>query len=117
MVRKGGTLRPPDDPSDFLKVAPELRKLVQVEPVFLLNKDSTDMNPDDWIDIANAIHERLDQGYEGFVVAHGTDTMHFTASALAFACGPNLGLPIVLTGAQTIPEVPHGDARVNLLRA
>ncbi|MEM7717653.1 MAG: asparaginase domain-containing protein, partial [Pseudomonadota bacterium] len=55
--------------------------------------------------------------YYGFVVAHGTDTMHFTAAALSFALGRNLNVPVVLTGAQTVPTVLHGDARVNLLRA
>jgi|GEM_PF-3127294 len=69
--------------------------------------------------MAQAIYERLDQGYRGFVIAHGTDTMDFSASALAFAFGDRLNLPIVFTGAQTTPEVVHGgdDARVNLLRA
>jgi L-asparaginase len=43
--------------------------------------------------------------------------MHFSASAVALALGRNLNFPVVFTGAQTIPDIKHGDARVNLLRA
>lgn len=75
------------------------------------------MSPKDWTLMAQAIYDRLDQGFDGFVIAHGTDTMHFSSSALAFAFGDQLNVPIVFTGAQTTPEVAHGDARVNLLRA
>jgi L-asparaginase len=119
-----GVLQPPDNPDDFLKVAPELDKIVDFEFVTLrnsdgtpLNKDSTDMIPDDWVAMAKAVHDRRNRGFDGFVIAHGTDTMHFSASALAFAFGPNLSFPIVFTGAQTMPLVAHGDARVNLVRA
>lgn len=118
MVRNArGELRPPDDPSDFLRVAPELDEIVSYEFVPLLNKDSTNVVPSDWVKMAQAIYKRRNDGYDGFVIVHGTDTMHFSASAVAFALGPALPVPVVFTGAQTIPEVPHGDARVNLLRA
>ncbi len=117
MVEEDGVLRPPDNPEDFLDMAPELRGFVDVDTCFPMNKDSTNMNPRDWERIAREIHKRRNDGYQGFVVAHGTDTMHFTASALAFAFGPNLNFPIVLTGAQTHPQVLHGDARINLIRA
>jgi L-asparaginase type I len=118
MVRdRRGELRPPDDPSDFLRVAPELDEIVSYEFVPLLNKDSTNIVPADWVKIARAIYKRRNDGNDGFVVVHGTDTMHFSAAAVAFALGPALPVPVVFTGAQTIPEIPHGDARVNLLRA
>jgi L-asparaginase len=112
-----GTLRPPSDPKAFLKLAPELKDIVDFDFVPLLNKDSTNMIPSDWTLMANAVYERRNDGYTGFVIAHGTDTMHFSASALAFALGPGLNFPVVFTGAQTTPDVPHGDARINLLRA
>lgn len=111
------TLRPPDNPEDFLNVAPELGSVVAFDFVPLMNKDSTNINPLDWTAMARAVYDRRDNGYDGFVVAHGTDTMHFSAAALAFSLGSNLNFPVVFTGAQTIPAVSHGDARVNLLRA
>lgn len=113
-----GELRPPRNPMDFLKLAPELGDLVEFDFVPLMNKDSTNIIPDDWSEIAAAIAERISLGqYDGFVIAHGTDTMHFTASAVAFALGDSLNVPVVFTGAQTVPMVRHGDARINLLRA
>jgi L-asparaginase type I len=119
-IRGKEVLRPPKDTEDFLtltRTEDEARRIADIHYVPLMNKDSTNMVPDDWTTIASAINDRMNDGFDGFVVAHGTDTMHFTSSALAFAFGPNLNLPIVLTGAQTIPDVPYGDARVNLLRA
>lgn len=114
---KTGTLRPPKDPDSFKEIVPELTALARFDFVSLMNKDSTNMNPGDWKEIAQAIYDRRDKRYDGFVIAHGTDTMHFSASAVAFALGINLDFPVVFTGAQTAPDVYHGDARVNLLRA
>lgn len=111
-----GVLCPPENPEDFLELAPEL-DISEFDFVPLLNKDSTNIIPEDWTRIAEAVYERRADGYIGFVVAHGTDTMHFSASAVALALSRNLNFPVVFTGAQTAPDVHHGDARVNLLRA
>lgn len=118
MVRdERGDLVPPRVPTDFLAMAPELEDIAEIEVAVLMNKDSTNIVPEDWTTIAEAIYARRHDGYSGFIVAHGTDTMHFSASAVSLALGPNLPFPVVFTGAQTIPQVAHGDARVNLLRA
>jgi L-asparaginase len=119
MIREGDILKPPQDPSNFYKIAPELSSIAQIDFVPVLNKDSTNMNPSDWTSMANAVYDGMgpEYGYAGFVIAHGTDTMHFSASALAFAFGPNLNVPVVFTGAQTDASVLHGDARINLIRA
>lgn len=114
---ENGVKRPPTNPGDFLRVAPELPTITEFEFQTLLNKDSTNMVPSDWTTMARAIYDRRNDGYDGFVVAHGTDTMHFSSSAVAFALGPTLNFPVVFTGAQTIPAIQHGDARINLLRA
>lgn len=118
MVRdERGDLIPPRVPTDFLSMAPELRDVADIDVAVLMNKDSTNIVPEDWTTMAEAIYRRRNDGYAGFIVAHGTDTMHFSASAVSLALGPDLPFPVVFTGAQTIPEVAHGDARVNLLRA
>lgn len=117
MKKVEGVLKPPDTADDFLEIAPELETFVDVELVQLLNKDSTNINTDDWIKIAKAIYDRRDDGFKGIIVAHGTDTMHFSSSAIAFALGKNLNFPVVFTGAQTIPSIPGGDARRNLVNA
>ena len=43
--------------------------------------DSSDMHPDNWVEMARAIETNYEK-YDGFVVLHGTDTMAYTASAL-----------------------------------
>ena len=48
-----------------------------------MNIDSTNMNPELMMNIAKAIKEYRDN-YDGFVVAHGTDTMGYTAAALVY---------------------------------
>jgi L-asparaginase len=119
MVREDGVLRPPADPAELLEIAPEMGRIADVSTVSLLNKDSVNMTPADWTALARAIHDRLgpEHGFDGFVVTHGTDTMQYTAAALAFALGPELAVPVVLTGSQTDASSLHGDARSNLLRA
>lgn len=114
---ENGDLAPPKDPGDFLKIAPEINDFAEIDFVPLMNKDSTNITPADWKKMAQAVYDKRNAGFDGFVIAHGTDTMHFSSSALAFALGANLNFPVVFTGAQTYPEIKHGDARVNLLRA
>ncbi|WP_103019091.1 asparaginase [Salinibacter altiplanensis] len=75
--------------------------------------DSANMTPDDWLQIAEAIRSRF-EAYDGFLVVHGTDTMAFTASALAFMLHP-LDKPVLLTGAQLPLDETRTDAQGNLL--
>ena len=107
----------PADLTRFFQRFPELNQIAQVEAIALMAKDSSDMNPDDWKAIAEAIFSRRFQGFDGFVVAHGTDTLPHTASAVAFALGEGLSFPVVFVGSQVGPHVIHGDARINLMRA
>ena len=115
----GGVLRPKVDPRTFEGLLAELKPPCRITFVPLLNKDSTNITPADWTNIARDIRGRkqADPSITGFVIAHGTDTLHFTAAAIAFAFGPAIDYPIVFTGAQTSPVIHHGDARTNLLRA
>ena len=113
MTREGNILKSPREPMSFSRIAPEIDELAEVDFVPLLNKDSTNMTPSDWTAMATTINGLMapEHGYRGFVVAHGTDTIHFSASALAFAFGPNLNRPVVFTGAQTdasIHSTLHG---------
>ena len=90
IIHTGGTLGmnlsgSPDDAENFKKslkqYAPRMFELADVSLEILLNKDSSNMSPRDWITIARRLHERMDE-WDGFVVTHGTDTLAFTASAL-----------------------------------
>ena len=53
---------------------------------FVTSKDSTNMTPNDWEKLIFRIKKAQDEEkYEGVAVAHGTDTLSYTATALAFA--------------------------------
>ena len=75
--------------------------------------DSSDMTPAYWIEIARVIHGNYDD-FEGFLILHGTDTMAYTASALAFLL-ENLGKPVIITGSQLSIAQPRSDAVQNFV--
>jgi L-asparaginase len=75
--------------------------------------DSSNMLPADWLLIARDIAANYDR-YDGFVVLHGTDTMAYTASALAFMLR-GLAKPVIVTGSQIPLCEVRNDARDNLI--
>lgn len=52
---------------------------IDIDVYAVLNKDSSNMSPNDWVVIANAIQEKYSE-YDGIVVLHGTDTMAYSAA-------------------------------------
>lgn len=73
--------------------------------------DSSDVTLPHWVHMATDI-ERNYGLYDGFVILHGTDTLAYTASALAFML-ENLNKPVVLTGAMLPMHHIQTDARKN----
>jgi glutamyl-tRNA(Gln) amidotransferase subunit D len=103
--------------SEIYGSVPELKNYASIEPEVLLNKYSENLNPADWTIIATKIKEKVVSGkYQGILVSHGTDTMHYTASAVSFAL-QNLPIPVVLVGSQRSSDRPSSDAAVNLIGA
>jgi L-asparaginase len=116
-LQPDGKIGAPHDLTAYFRTFPELFAIADFTAVPLMFKDSSNMNPDDWSRIAQAIYQRREDGFSGFVVVHGTDTLPHTASAVAYALGENLSFPVVFVGSQTAPHVVYGDARINLMRA
>src|ERR671937_318752 len=103
--------------SDLNASIPELANYASVDPEVLLNEYSENLKPEQWTLIANKVAEKVKSGlYRGIIITHGTDTMHYTASALSFAL-QNLPIPVVLVGAQRSSDRPSSDAALNLLGA
>jgi len=75
--------------------------------------DSSNMNPQVWIELAQIIKKNYED-YDGFVVLHGSDTMAYTASALSFLL-ENLNKPVIFTGSQLPLGVMRTDGRENLI--
>ncbi len=110
-----GAVKPAFSERELLNAVPELYDVAVVEALNLFNIFSEDMKPEYWITLAKRIHEIiLKEDYRGVVITHGTDTMHYTASALSFML-QNLPVPIVLTGAQRSSDRPASDSAVNLI--
>ncbi len=106
------------EPLDFNKLfshMPELQDIPAHVDVhqFAEPIDSSDMNPGLWAHIVEIIVQSYD-GYDGFVILHGTDTMAFTASALSFML-ENLTKPVILTGSQLPIGQLRTDGRENLI--
>lgn len=93
----------------LLQKIPELKQLdCNIETIsFEKPIDSSNMNPDKWVQIATIIEENY-SNFDGFVVLHGSDTMSYSASAMSFML-ENLAKPVVFTGSQ----LPIGDLRTD----
>lgn len=96
---------------------PEIKRLnFQVEThLFEPPIDSSDMSPAVWQQIGRVIENNYD-GYDGFVILHGTDTMAYTASALGLML-ENLTKPVILTGSQLPVGKLRTDGKENLITA
>ncbi|MBQ7887028.1 MAG: asparaginase [Clostridia bacterium] len=110
-----GGLAPQLRAGDILSCVPALADLCHIDAMQLLNIDSTNMTPDNWLTIANSVKENYFR-YDGFVITHGTDTMSYTACALSYLI-QNSAKPIVLTGSQKSIYDQETDARRNLFDA
>ena len=124
MIGTGGTiasgqtaegLAPELDPSRLLQDTPRVAQLCRVDCLQLYSLDSTNIRPEHWLGIAAAIRDRYDD-YDGFVIAHGTDTMAYTAAALSYLVQGS-PKPIVLTGAQKPIWFDGTDSKRNLTDA
>jgi L-asparaginase len=100
---------------DLAMEVPSLGRIAELKTRILFHMDSANMQPSDWVTLAREVHGELPR-YDGIVVIHGTDTMAYTASALAMMLGP-LPKPVVLTGAQRPLAEVRTDARQNLIDA
>lgn len=127
LIYTGGTIGMKEDPADgtlkpfdfeqIMEEVPELRKFALKIDSYTFDPliDSSDVEPGLWQSLSSLIKEKYD-GYDGFVVLHGTDTMAYSASALSFML-ENLGKPVVFTGSQLPIGSPRTDGKENLVSA
>lgn len=72
--------------------------------------DSSNILAEDWINIGQIVANNYDL-YDSFVILHGTDTMHNTASMLSFLL-ENLSKTVIITGSQ-IPMIEQSNDGVS----
>jgi L-asparaginase type I len=87
---------------------------IQFEIKELIRTGSMNIVPVTWTVIAEAVAEVLmETAPQGLVILHGTDTIHYTASALSFMLR-DLSVPLVLTGSMIPGGDPGSDSLPNL---
>lgn len=124
VIGTGGTISSAEGPEglspvhsidNLLEFIPEVSSVCKTDTYQILNIDSTNMQPDHWMQMAGAIWERYSL-YDGFVITHGTDTMAYTAAILSYMI-QNSRKPIVISGSQKPIDAVGTDARRNLVDA
>jgi len=96
---------------DIIRAIPQLRGRANWRSRVVDTILSENMTPDVWQDLAHAVHEEIEAGADGVVVMHGTDTMQFSTSALAFMI--DTPVPVVFTGSQRSADRPSSDNVMN----
>jgi len=113
--RTGG-VHPQFSAEELYAIVPEIGEYAQIHTKPLLNIYSEHINADHWKIIAEKTVEEIKAGFDGIIVAHGTDTMGYTSAALSFALSSS-PIPIILVGSQRSTDRPSSDAALNLIGA
>lgn len=111
-----GAVFPAFTPEEIYSAVPELSEIANIRVIEVCSVFSEHMTPELWMKIARATAKEINDGARGVVIAHGTDTMGFTAAALSFLLR-GLFRPVVLVGSQRSSDRPSSDAALNLISA
>jgi glutamyl-tRNA(Gln) amidotransferase subunit D len=102
--------------SELYSVVPELAEIARVETEILFSIFSENITAKHWIETAKAVAKHVKNGVSGVVIAHGTDTLGYSAAALSFAL-QDLPVPVVFVASQRSADRPSSDAATNLVAA
>jgi glutamyl-tRNA(Gln) amidotransferase subunit D len=111
-----GAVRPALSASDLYSVVPELAEIARIDTQILFSLFSENITPKHWTEISKVVAEQINKGVGGVVIAHGTDTMGYTAAALSFTL-QDLPVPVIFVGSQRSADRPSSDAATNLIGA
>ncbi len=111
-----GAVTPALSAAELNSSVPELAEIAQIHTEVLFSEYSENLEPNHWQKIAEKLDSYAKSNYKGIVIAHGTDTMQYTAAFLSFALA-GYPIPIVLVGSQRSSDRPSSDAALNLISA
>ena len=86
-----------------------------LEIVNIFSKDSSNMNPIDWLEMAKSVRQNAPK-YDAVVLLHGTDTLAWTSSALSYLLH-DVAVPVVVSGSMLPPGEPGSDVPDNIYAA
>lgn len=111
-----GSVTPALSAQELNASVPELAEIANIDTEVLFSEYSENLTPSHWIKIAEKLDSLAGSDYSGILLAHGTDTMQYTAAFLSFALA-GFPKPVVLVGSQRSSDRPSSDAALNLIGA
>lgn len=111
-----GAVIPAFSPGELYGAVPELADICNLTTEKVFAVFSENMGPEQYKQLAVAIGKEIENGIDGIVIGHGTDTLHHTAAALTYMI-QDPPVPIVLVGSQRSSDRPSSDAALNLMHA
>ncbi len=111
-----GAVIPAFSPGELYGAVPELADICNLTTEKVFAVFSENMGPAQYKQLAIAIGKEIENGIDGIVIGHGTDTLHHTAAALTYMI-QDPPVPIVLVGSQRSSDRPSSDAALNLMHA
>lgn len=124
VLSTGGTIASTDGPDgatpskdgdDLVEVVPELEDVATIDVKSVCDELSFHLSFADVASMARGAERAADDGVDGVVITHGTDTMEESAYYLDLAIDAEI--PVVFTGAQRPADRPGADGPANLLQA
>ncbi len=111
-----GAVIPAFSPGELYGAVPELADICNLTTEKVFAVFSENMGAAQYKQLAVAIGKEIENGIDGIVIGHGTDTLHHTAAALTYMI-QDPPVPIVLVGSQRSSDRPSSDATLNLMHA
>ena len=111
-----GAVTPALSATELYEAVPEIAEIADVDAEVLFSEYSENLQPEHWLEIAKKVDSVVDSDYAGIIIAHGTDTMHYSSAFLSFALS-GFKKPITLVGSQRSSDRPSTDAALNLIAA
>ena len=111
-----GAVRSALSASDLYSVVPELSEIAIVDAEILFSLYSENITSKHWSETAKNVAKHIEKGAAGVVIAHGTDTLGYTAAALSFTL-QDLPVPVIIVASQRSADRPSSDAATNLIGA
>ncbi|RCV64259.1 glutamyl-tRNA(Gln) amidotransferase subunit D [Methanophagales archaeon] len=108
-----GAVSPQFSTDDILDAIPELGEIANIRGKVVYSILSENMRAEYWRKLAREVYNEINDGADGIIVTHGTDTMGYTAAALSFMV--QTPVPVVLVGSQRSSDRPSSDAAMNAI--